>query len=219
MQRLRTGLGLIAYHVKLIAASRGVGLPTAALLGASVLMAYVAAQVGLTLRSAADFDVRGRILDSGVLVGLSAPAVILTSVLRDRSNWLLVGSSRSLRAWRVVWITCLSTASVVLGATLSVILPRQVSSGLVFADFVALCLAGYLSGVFVGGRFAWIAPVGIALLSSSPRLLPMHLNYLVNADNVTGVWFFNAAAFVVLAFLFGACDEYKIANPRLEEDC
>lgn len=218
MQRLFAGPGLIKYQIKLIAASRGVCLPAAALLGAAVLIAFGAAQVGLTLRSAADFDVEGRILDSGVLVGLSAPAVVLTSFTRDRSDWLIAGSSRNLRFWRALWIACLSIVSVALGAVLSALLPRQVSTELVFADFVALCLAGYLSAIVVGGRFAWIAPVGIALVSSSPRLLPMHLNLLVNANNVTGIWLFNSGALLGLVLLFGIFDECKFSSPRQEEE-
>jgi hypothetical protein len=46
----------------------------------------------------------------------------------------------------------------------------------------------------------------------------MHLNVLVNADNVAGVWIFNFGALLALVLLFGIFDECTFSSPRQEED-
>jgi hypothetical protein len=199
-------------ELRLLAAVRGVRWQTLAWLVVAVVVAVVASRVSILLRTPADRQLVSPGLDTGILVGLTAPVAVLGNLLHDRAPWLLATSARPARGPRVLWLATLTTAAIALGWGMALVIGPQVSRLLVFADFSLLYALAVLTGVLAGGQLSWLCPALVAVVASTPRSLPIHLNVVVQAKYDTQVLGAAALALAIGGVLFVVFDEYGLSR-------
>lgn len=203
-----------AVALRHLAAVRGLDLRAGLGLAGSLLFIVLAAQLTVHLRTAADIGLSSPVLDSGILVGLSVPAALISRLAQDRAAWAQATGSRSKTLLRGVWVAVLFTMAVVVGAVGSLLVPGQQFPALLLADGVALTALGLIGAVAVGASLGWVAPVVVALVCSTPGLIPVKANWLVLAEKGPQMLAVAAGLAVAASLLFVALDDYGLAPQR-----
>lgn len=199
-------------RLRLLAAVRGVRWQTLASLAVAVLVAVGASRVSVLLRTPADRQLVSPVLDSGILVGLSAPVAMLGHLIHDRAPWLLATSARPARGPRVLWLATLTAAAGAVGWGVTLLVGAQVSRLLVFADFGLLFALALLTGVVAGGQLSWLCPVLVAVVASTPGIVPLRYNVIVQARYDVQILCAAALVWAAAGLLFVGFDEYGLSR-------
>jgi hypothetical protein len=171
----------------LVAASRGADVRTAVHLALATCVAVASASLAFQMRTPADQLVPGPTLDSTVLLGVVLPVTVLARTLRDPSAWLVATSSRSVVVHRAVWITAVTAVAGLVSLLISWPMAPAQLPVLVFWDTMLLFGLSVVSTVLFGADLAWLVPGAVALLCSTPGVVPLHDNWLVLASRVADV--------------------------------
>jgi hypothetical protein len=155
------------------------------------------------------------VLDRLILVGLALPVAVIVRSLEDRCAWLLATCAR--RAWlvRAGYLGSVYLGSLALAGGLAWTTTGEQSHLLVFSDFSLLLGLGSLTAVFFGAQLAWTVPAAVALLCSTPGLIPLAINAPARPDQA---WNILGVALVILALtlvLFARFDDYGVDRKRL----
>jgi hypothetical protein len=162
------------------------------------------------MRTPADREIPGTTLDSTVLLGVVLPVSVLVMTLRDASAWIAATSPRSLLVQRAAWLTVLFVSAVAVAGLVAWPLgPSQLPSVVFLATIILFELA-VLSTTILGSNLGWLLPGVVALVCSTPGLVPIEYNWLVSANKVYGL----KATAIALGLVAGACyvllDEYGL---------
>lgn len=122
------------------------------------------------------FEAQRELVDSGVIVGLVLPLVVMSRILDEGPHQLVVGASRALARARLCWVGGYAGAVAVGSATAWWIAPVPFS--LFAADALFLAAVTVLGVGTLGSRLGWILPLASALVASAPGLVPWQANLL-----------------------------------------
>lgn len=86
---------------------------------------------------------------------------------------------------------------------------------MVFADVMLLLGLGVVGAVLMGAQLAWIAPIAVALVRSTPGFIPIEANLPMRIDRAGTVMLTAPALLAVAACLFVAFDDYGLSKDRL----
>lgn len=199
------------YHVL----ARGWNWTSVLALGAAVLGAWLLANISVQLRSAGDYSQSGLILDRLILVGLALPVVVMARQLENRAAWMFASGARS-RVWESTrYIVVLTSAALGVGAGLALLSAQPGFVTLVFADFVFLLALAVISTVLFGAEMSWVAPVVAAVASSTPGLMPIAVNILVQQESAGRMMALACSLLAAGAVAFCAFDDYGLVPRRL----
>ncbi len=201
--------------IRIVAAARGWDQRHVTILAAAVAAAWALGHVGIRLRTAADMTLTSPVLDKMTLVALALPVAVIVRALEDRGAWLVATGARRQWAIRAAYLAGLYLSSLTLGAGLALATPGQQSRLLVFSDFALMLGLGCLAAVLFGAQLAWTVPAGLALVCSTPGLIPLSVNAPSRADQAGNI-LLAALAVLFLAFLlFARYDDYGFGGNRL----
>lgn len=122
------------------------------------------------------FEAQREMVDSGVIVGLVLPLVVIARVLDEGPPQLMVGASRALGPARLGWV-CGYAVMVAVGSAAAWWL-APVPFSLFTADALFLAAVTVLGVGTLGSRLGWLLPLAIALAASAPGLIPWQANLL-----------------------------------------
>lgn len=195
--------------------ARGWDRQSAAVLFVAVLAAYALGQVSVELRTGTDYLVSVDVIDRLVLLGLAVPIAVIVRQLEDRAAWLFATGSRNRHQDRACYLAVLVIGTLLVGAGLAYAYSTPGYAPLVFADIVLLLGLGIASAVLLGAQLAWIAPMAVALVCSTPGLVPIEANLLVRLDRASGVLAAGSVLLGVSMSLFVLFDDYGLSRGRL----
>lgn len=194
--------------IRLAAASRGVDARWMLTLLVTIGLAIGGASLAYQMRTPADRQDSGMTLDSTVLLGVVLPISVLATTLRDASAWIAATSPRSLVAQRAVWLTVLfGSAIAVAGLVAWPLEPAQLPT-VVFLGTLVLFDLAVLSTTLFGSNLGWLLPGLVALVCSTPGLVPIDYNWLVSASKTRGLTIIAIALGVVAGICYVLLDEY-----------
>ncbi|MCB7135947.1 hypothetical protein [Cellulosimicrobium marinum] len=136
----------------------------------------------------------GASLPSLALVALVVPLSIWLPTLDEPPSFLIATAGRRLSSLR----SCVLTSSVFVGTAGAVVVGLTTLLDIrSLTSLVALLWgAGFVGTVVLGGRTAWVLPLGIVLVFSVPRLVPWDVNVIYNPSLLTHLGFLAGAVLV-----------------------
>lgn len=167
-------------HIRWQLGYRGVDRQFVMTLMVAIVAAWAATHVTVELRSPADRLIEAPVLDSAVVIGLVLPIAVMARTLQNRLAWLTETSPRTPMKHRAVWLIILTVSASVIAGSIAVLAPPQLLSGLMIIDFFLLLGLAVWGAVLFGASLAWLPPTIVALLASTPGIVPVGLNVLAN---------------------------------------
>lgn len=201
--------------MRFMLAARGWNRQSAAILLAATLGAYLLGHVSIELRSGTEYSLSVEVLDRLVLLGLAIPVAVLVRQLEDRAAWMFETGARRKYQDRAAYLALVIGCSLAGGACMAWAYSGSGFASLVFADAVLLLGLGIVGAVLMGAQLAWIAPVAVALVCSTPGFIPIEANMLMRIDRSGTVMLAAWALLVVAGCLFIAFDDYELSKDRL----
>jgi hypothetical protein len=159
-------------------AARGLTRRWAAVIAAAWLSVLLFAAITLPMKYPQ--ELHGRIIDSGLVVGLTIPVAAMARTLDEGAPHLVKTASRALARNRASWAGGMLAATATLAAGLSALLP--VPAVLMVADSLLLAAVAVLGAGLVGGDVAWVPPLVLAGVASAPGVVPLSVNVLYHHD-------------------------------------
>lgn len=197
-----------------LGAARGLSGRTLLSLAASVSIVTLTAMVAVGIRTSAGAVAAGATIDSAVLVGLIAPAAVLSQLLQDRAAWLLETATRKARRVRLLWFVSLCTLAALSCLACVLLTAANVDTFLLAADFTLFFAISCAGALVLGGPLGWTPAAALALAASTPGLIPFEWNYVAQASYAIHIWCVSGALLVVTGAAFVALDEHGIDRQR-----